>query len=437
MSTINFRLDDYQNTSAYSGLNFSVIGGVTWSTIPVTLNTIYDYRSSIKLGNLNDTFEFKIDNNNSRNKDSFRLQDKILQYCLINGASISSSNLVMTGLVKAIEERVDGGKQYLNIKGVSFDEMITNGLVINDMTNITVFEFLKQSVLSLQTYTKPNSGTSEFYLKWNADNPLLNKYNVLTNSYDGDPLPKLLGGGRVSYFNKTLNQLLNIFLNEQYTGDGRYYYYVNTIGELVIRKMLFVPSASLTEGIDNILSRNMTVDTTMIYNNIIVQAGYDPAGRAISTFYQDTTLTAQYGVRPYLLKTTDSNTLIEQERKANPNNWVSTSQYPNSYPYTCSWKDSGNNMVTASSNSDFVDKFRTEVKRRGLNNATYFVSSHSKGMRQFVIELVPTINFHLGDIVSCNFSSYNISNFPIRIYQIDFGYDNTVLTLKEEYLYAI
>ena len=437
MSKINFYIKDYQNTSANSGLNFSVIGGTTWSSSATIMDTVYDTVASVKLGNLNDTFSFKIDNIGSRNKDTFRLQDKIQIYQLFDSATASSSNILFTGLVKAIEERVDEQKQFLNIKGVSFDEMITNGLCFVDLVDVTVFQFLQQCVVSLQNYTKPNAGTAEFYLKWNSGNPTTKAYNSLTGLYDGADLPKMLGGGRVSYFNKTLNQLLNLFLNEQYTGDGRYFWYVNTDGELVIRKMVYNPIGSLTEGTDNILSRNMTVDTTQIYNCIVVQAGTDPAGRAISTFYQDAMLTAQYGVRPFLLKTNDANTLIEQERKANPSSWTSTSLYPSSYPYTCSWKDENSAVVTASSDSDFVTKFRTEVKRRGRNNATYFVSAHSKGMRQFIFELPPTNNFHLGDIVTCNFPSYNIQNFNIRIYQIDYSYNSTILTFKEEYLYAV
>ena len=427
---VNYSVQDYQNTQSNAGLNFSVIGGTVWSSTPVTMDTVYDPSISMKLGNLNDTFSFKIDNINNRNKDTFRLQDKLQFNLLIDSASAVSSNWIFTGLVKAIEERTDERNNFLTIKGVSFDELVTNGLVAAvDLSNVTIFQFLYACVLNLQAYTKPNA-TSQFYLKWNSGNPMLKKYNPLTGNYDGDNLPAVLGGGQISYYNKTLDQLLNIFLNDQYTGDGRYYWYVNPQQELVIRKMIFSPVGSLTEGVDDIISYNMTVDTTQIYNTIVVQAGNDPNGRAISTFYQDAMLTAQYGVRPFLLKTNDANRLMEQERKMQPSKWSSVSSYP-SYPYTPSWGGS------CSSNSDWVTSFRNQVKIVGKISGSNFVSQHSKGMRQFVIELRPRVDFKLGDIITCTFPSYNISNFNIRIYQIDYSYDNLILTLKEEYLYAV
>jgi hypothetical protein len=436
MTFVKYVINDYQNTSSYSGLNFSVIGGTTWSLTPWEVTTAYDLRLSRKLGNLNDTWDFKIDNIGNRNKDTFRLQDKMVFSLSLNSSSVSGSQ-VFSGMVKAIEERCDEKGPFLNIKGVSFDEFVTNGLCYVDETDVTVFQFLERATLSLQNRTKPNDSTGQFYLKWNSGNPSTQAYNSITGNYDGVALPKFLGGGKVSYYNKTLDQLLNTFLNEQYTGDGRYYWYVNVDQELVIRKMLFNSVATIIEGTTDMISYQLTVDTTQIYNLVIVQAGSDPNGRAISTYADDSMLIAQYGVRPFLLKTNDSNILSEQERKVNSSYWSTTSQYPITYPYTCGWKDENDAVVTATNDADFLNKFRTEVKRRGKNNALFFISSHSKGMRQFTIELPPQLTYRLGDIISCTFPSYNISNFPIRVYQIDYSYDNVVLTLKEEYLYAI
>lgn len=431
MSTINHKLTVYTNTSTVADNNWSTIGGVTWSSTPWYPSTIMDPRISIKLGNLNDTFEFKIDNINNRNINTFRLQDKIVFNQLLDGASVDGSNQLMTGLVKSVHERVEERGAVLTIKGVSFDEIITNGLEFADLTNVTIFEFLSYCLTSLK------QRAPAFPLEWDSGNPLLYKYNPSTGNYDGDAYPKVFGGGRISYFNKTMDQLLNYFLNDAYTGDGRYYWYISKDAKLVIRKMTYNSKGSITEGATNMLSYNCTVNTNEIFNAIVVQAGYDPAGNAVSTYQQNDTSVAQYGIKPYLLKTNDCNTLLQAERLAQPSKWTNTSTYPSSYPYTCSWKVGGV-AVIATSNSDFVSKFRTQIKDVvGKASANEFISKHSRGMREVTIELPPTNMWSLGDIVNLTIPSYGLINFPIRIYQIDYTYDNTLLTLKEEVLYAI
>lgn len=432
MSTITHKLTIYPNTSPVKDNNYSTIGGVSWSNTPWYPTTIYDPKISIKLGNLNDIFEFKIDNINNRSINLFNLQDKIVFNQLINGESVTGSNQLMTGLVKSVHERLDERGPYLVIKGVSFDEMITNGLEFADLQNVTIFQFLNYCLNSLK------NRNPSFPLEWDSGNPLLYKYNPTTGNYDGAALPKVFGGGRISYYNKSMDQLLNYFLNDAYTGDGRYYWYVSPDAKLVIRRMLYSAKSTIIEGVTPILSMNCSVNTNEIFNACVVQSGFDPAGNAISSYHDNPISIAQYGIRPYLLKTNDANTLAQQERLANPGSFNNTSTYPTAYPYTCSWKDTNGNTVTASSNSDYVSKFRTQVKDVIAKfSADNFIAAHSRGMKEITIELLPTNAYRLGDIVSLTLPSYNLTNFPIRIYQIDYSYDNTVLTLKEEVLYAI
>lgn len=434
MATLNMQVIQYVNTSVTKDLNLSIVGDVTWSTTPTYPNYIYDQKVSLKLGELNDTFSFKIPNINGTYINSFNLQDKIQIYYLLNSATADSTNLIMPGLIKRIEERVTEGKgKELTISGVSFGELMVNGLTFADVSNVTAFEYIQAALNNVKL------NVPKFPVTWNAGNPLLYKYSGESGGdqvFAGAAFPDIFGGGSVSYFNKSLNKILERFLNEDYTGDGRYFWYINTQNELVIRKRMTVITGNITEGTDAIVSMQIDNDTSDIRNFIVVKCGNDPAGHPITTSYRDNVSMAQYGMRYWLLKTADAGDLLEQCKNSTAS-WSSTSMYPPAYPFTCPWKDINNATVTASSDSDFVAKFRTQVKVLGENNGKQFAASHNKGYKRIVLELPPTLNWKIGDIINCTIPSYNLTNFRIRVYEIEYNNNSTILTLKEEFLNSL
>jgi hypothetical protein len=416
----------YINTSANPDLNLSIIGNVTWSTTPSYPAYTYDQNITLNLGSLNDTFSFKVPNYNNAQRSNYRLQDKILLYQLLNGASIDPSNLMIYGLVKKIEERTTDSKQKeLTISGVSFSEVMTQAVTFADQTNVTCFEFIKK----LFDTIKANMPT--FPVTWDPNNPLTKKYNPVTKIYDGLDLPKMNSGGSVSYFNWSMDRYLDRFLNETYTGDGRYFWYVDQNNQLCIRKMLQDPLGNITEGVDKITSFNITMDTSDIRNWILVKCGNDANGNPVTTYYYNPVSAAQYGLRYYMIKTTDADDLIQACRKS-VSGWDTTSSFPPVYPFILPW-----NGASVANNKAFNDALRAQAKVQGKNNGEAFANSHNKGWKQVTIELPPTMNWHMGDIISLTFPSYGLNDLRIRVYTIQYTNTSTVLTLKEEYLFAI
>jgi hypothetical protein len=77
------------------------------------------------------------------------------------------------------------------------------------------------------------------------------KYNSATGNYDGDAFPVLNGGNQVSDYYRSLSSVLDKYLQNDYTGDGRYYWYIDSNKVLQIKKRSVGANvAVLTRGVD-------------------------------------------------------------------------------------------------------------------------------------------------------------------------------------------
>lgn len=395
-------------------------GDGTWSASPTEID-LYDVDCNLSLGEKNDSFSFKMLNvNNSIIKDDsisrqsvIKSMDKVDFYYLINGASAASSNLILSGLVKKVEADV-GNKSILKISGVSFSEIATQAIVFvtaNEGNNVNVMQFISAAINSITYFS------SAFNLT--VDVPSL-KFNPVTGNYDGSAFPQLLGGATVREFNTSLSKLLDKYLQDEYTEDGRYYWYVTQDKVLTVRKKNVGGfSGGLTEGVD-FYDLKVSINTDDVKNFIIVKCGYDSYGRPITTRYDNVVSRAKYGFRYYMLVDNIAGQLIQAQ------GFGDGKKFPSSYPYTTTWGQSTSN------DDDFNDKLRLKAQDLGRAKGEAFSIARSKGFIKVSGSIPPTLNFGVGDRILLTSASYALTNYPMRVTEVRFMVDSVDLVLEEE-----
>lgn len=400
--------------------NYETDGDGGISTTPTVVSDLYDVAISRKMGELNDTFSFKLNNNRNVRDDEFQQQDNIQIHYLINEDVASSSNMIFNGLIKSVTANNSSKGKILDIGGVSYSEVATNGIVFLSRTNIDVLTFVQEALNSVKV-RNPN-----FDITWDSNNP--------TTKSDGSSFPKILAGGTVREFNKSLNYILDKYLKDSYTGDGNYYWYVNNQKQLSIRKRTNSNRGILTEGVD-FKSDKISVSDD-IYNFIIIKCGFDPRGNPITTHYVDEISKAKYGYKPYVLTDQDiASQLIQEELRVNDAEFTTSTLFPSSYPYTISgWNDENGDPISVSTDAEWVAAIRAEAKVRGRNLGENFTSTHNQGFRNATIKLKPTLAYELADNISLTAPSYGLTQQIMRVTEILYDVSEVVLKVEEEVL---
>lgn len=405
----------------FAVLNYKSTGDGTWSGSADTLTDVYDVGVILNIGDKNDTFVFKTQNyRNTKLKADvagvrqadFRAPDNVNIHYLINGDSVASSNLIMNGLIKRPSETLAGKGRMIKVAGVSFSEIATTGLCFVDATNVNVMEFLAQAINSIALRN------TNFGVSWDLP---ASKFNPITGLYDGDSFPLVNGGASIKEFDKSLNALLDKYLQEAYTGDGRYFWYINNTKTLVARKRsVGVFTGTLTEG-EDFKTVKYDINTDDVKNFIIVKAGLDAYNKPITTRYDDPASRAKFGFKYYMLIDTKiSGDLLSAEGLA------SSSKFPDSYPHTTSWG------VSTNSDDSFNTALRTQAKIIGVNKGEAFATAHNKGFKKVTVSKKPTLNHGVGDRIKITSPSYGLTEEAMRITSVSYFTNSVELMLEEE-----
>jgi hypothetical protein len=365
-----------------------------WSTSPETVEEVYDVAVTTAMGDTKDTFSFKVPNPRGTFKQQFNHTDIIAIYYIINNETPSTSNLVLYGLIKKVTEETNDKGKFIRVEGVSFGEITTTALVFYDPGTNTqnVIQYLQSCLTSVALRNE------NFNITWNSGNP--------TVKTDGSAFPTFTSSATpVKDFDKSFSSLLDKYLTDQYTDDGRYFWYVNNLKELVIRsRKTDTPVVSFTEG-SNFKYVKFNIDTSDVKNFIIVKCGLDYNNDTITTRFDDAASRAKNGFRYYMIVDTN----IAKDLKKG-----------NAYD--------GDN-----------EGLRNAAKDEGYARAADFAAAHNKGILEATLTLAPTTNYTVGDTVLLNTTSYatkdfpnGFSSYPMRIKEIRYAIDGVLLTLIEE-----
>lgn len=386
-------------------------GDGTWNSTGTLIDESFDVSCSLSEGETNDVFSFKIPNPRNVWAGFFGQQDNVKIYLSKNNASSSSNNLIMNGLIRGVDGRSDTPAKHLIIKGVNYSEIATTAIGFHTNTNVDVMVFLEGFLGSI------NDRNPSFPITWDTNNPSLKG--------DGSAFPKLLEGGQVKEFDKTLYSILNKYLTDKYTGDGGYYWYISNDQKLVIRRKNSDITGTLTEGVDFKTSR-VQIGKDII-NYVLVKCGLDPNSRPISTRYDDPVSRNKYGFKYAKIERTIGQDLITEQG-------FGTSNFPSAYPYDTTWKDKDGNTVTVTSDGEWVQAVRTQARRVGVIEGEKYANNRGEGKLTITLTFEPTLNYSVGEVYSISIPSYGVSDKQLRVKDVKYDIYGTEVTLIEEVL---
>ncbi|RLC73997.1 MAG: hypothetical protein DRI61_17425 [Chloroflexi bacterium] len=326
--------------------------------------------------------------------------------------------MLINGLIKKVDETTTDKGRTLNISGVSFNEITTNGLSFATETNVDVMQFLSSLINS--------TGLRNGNFKVTA--------NLPTTKRDGSSFPKLLGGETIQEFDKSLGSLLDKYLQDEYTKDGRYIWYVNNDKELVaVPREGGVTTASLIEGEDFKVS-NYKTNSDDVRNFIIVKCGLDAKNNPTTANADDPVSRAKLGFKfHFIIDNSITNKLILKERDTNPADFPNGSKLPSSFPYTTVWGVTIPDTGDLDDDQDaYNESLRVQAKDDGRKIGLDFIAANSKGFKEITISMPPNVDYDLADKILITSDSYNLTNIEMRISQINWSISGVDIILKEE-----
>jgi len=393
----------------------------TWSTTPEVLTDYYDVQTSSKIGDTVDTFSFKINNFNNEFDNYFNVSDKLLISRVVNSSTIAGSDLLVTGIVKAVPNQETGSQDFIRVEGVNFSESLARALVFVDGNSLTIPYFIKQALDHVASYN------DNFKVEWHPDN----KY-VKT---DGTAFPVVTE----KWYNKSLLKLLEKYSSKLITEDVNYYWYVDKDNKLVWIARQTIVKNSFDVSTDTYKSIKTKKDTNDVYNFIIMKGGSTPAGIAISTRVVNNISMAKHGFKPKIIVSTAgyAKTNISKDLGVD-----SSDTYPSSYPFTTKWVSSitsadapvatKDSAITVTTPAQYNEAIKREVKFLLEDEAKRFLDIRGKGKLMCEIGFEVGKNWAVGDVISVTIPSIGKSNNPMRVSEAQYHTDSDTYTLIED-----
>lgn len=401
---------------------YPTTGDGVWGSA-VAQGDVYDVSVGRKLGDTNDTFSFKV--NNIRNTrlaktDSFddlsapfNSQDKVDIHLIVNGVSADSTNLLIVGLVKKVDQRVSTNGRVITISGISFSEVMTTGLTFVRQPSGNIMSFLEAALENIKAFN-PN-----FPVAWDSDNPTYRESNP--SLLDGDPTKAFPTQKGITEPYRSMSFLLDKYLQNEYTNDGRYYWFVNNSNKLVVRRRTNDTEGTiLTEG-SSFKTATYRINSDDVRNYIVVKCGLTPYNKPITARFDDVASRAKFGFKYYMIVDSKiASDLLEEQ------GFAANTKFPSGFPYTTTWD------VSTSDDDDFDAQFRDEVERLGIIRGKTFGEAHNQGFQQLTLTMAPTVDFSVGENYKIISPSYDLDEKPFRLAGITWDIFSTVLMFKEE-----
>jgi len=284
-----------------------------------------------------------------------------------------------------------------------------------------------------------------------------------------------IGHKPISYSSKyrTAVEMVQELSSDNYTGNGQYLFYVNfndalpTPGapsgykgryEIIWDKKQTTSSITLSESGDYIEKLDISKTTDDVINCVIYNAGVDLEGSGIEGINYNFSFTS-YGLSwQYISSTSDKFQMaLTTEQSSNPSKFPRdattrkfTSGYPLAYPYqfvsctTCN--DLGNETSSVhpsvANAHDYNNVLRYYAKKLAKDFTTTVITLYSRP--RFIVKAQysrsSSQTFALGGLYYINYPTFGLNmlgngtypNRLMRLYQIDYNYDNTIITLKED-----
>jgi len=296
----------------------------------------------------------------------------------------------------------------------------------------------------------------------------LNQFNPNRQIYGANPTEwTVLGNDTttkvIAYTSKyrTAVEMVQDLSGDTYTGNGQYIFYINFnsteldangyVGryEFIWKAKQTVSTSTISESGDYIEKVDESKTTDDVVNCVIYNAGADLNGYGIEGLNMDFSFTG-YGLKWQYISSTSYlfNSIISQEVNSNiaffpvDTNNKPTSKFPSAYPYsfvTIKTRDSitGESLgvtITAVDANTYNQALRDEALALGKLATKTIINLYNRPRFINKVQFGRASNqtFVLGGVYTMNFPSFGINNRLMRIYEIDYNYDNTIVTFKED-----
>lgn len=379
MTTIYWRIEHYPyDNGSYPTSN--------------VLGTYRNVKIKTALGDSKDTFDFKVDNYAGTFDTTFSPNDKVVIYRKVNSdTGWSSSDILMTGVIRDVPEMSAFNKEEISVKGFNFSESVTRALVFVDGTtgNDDVPEFLQACLNSVQNFN------ANFAVSWDSvNNPTLKSDGVTAfptvNEYA---------------FYRPLSYLLDKFSGAAYTEDVNYYWLVDKDNKLVWQPRGNGVTATFDENNDNHVSLKVARDTKDIKNYIIVKGGLDPKGNPIQDYYGDYNSIAKNGFKYHFL--VDENKMAQSLLDLDRSDAGVDDMSNATFPFTPRWSGG----ASYADFDDYVDAFRLLIKNYSKQLGKSFAEQVANGKIKVDITFnAGTKDWVIGNNINCNISKISPTN---------------------------
>ena len=364
------------------------------------------------LGSKKDYFSFRIKTNNTL-ANTIRVRDKIKIYRKVNDTgSFSDSDLLLAGVVTALPIEVTANSQYIRVEGMNLGEVLASTIAfVSDYDERTPFQIIQQAL------NNANIINGNFKIGWNSGN---NTY--LTKKKDGvTDMPKYFE----LEFNKPLVDIIDKYIQEKYTQDGDYYWFINNSDEIVIRPRQSSNITSFLSGTSSNYGYKISVDSKDVKNFAVIKCGRNAYDDPIQTKYPDYASISKHGTK-YLFITDTYNIardLMNGDKLNYPDSFTNEDNFPDSYPFTTYWKVSNDigqsngttinpsnptmttgSAVTVTTNKEYNTAITKEAERRGLQFGRSVIAERSSGKKMLELHYPLTAHKLIGDTIKVTIS---------------------------------
>lgn len=422
--------------------HYDKTGVNSWSS-DYTLIDAYDVQTKTAMGDKKNTFSFKVLNVDNNYSTFFDISDKVNIYIVKNGDTYDSDDLIMSGVIKNISRDLNSDVEQISISGVDYSEVLMGAISFVDVEGKNAVQVMQDAINKTNSLNSAGAADKKFNIGWNSDNPT-KKYNSATGLYDGDDFKPLYGE---RHFYKSLKSIIERMMGPKYLDDGRYYWYINTDNEFVLRKRLDEVSLvggqelSLTEGQD-FYSLKIAVDNSEVKNWIIWKAGFDPRGYSIQSFVQDPVSITRHGIKPFVLIDTDFVSAL-YSKEDTTETLGDKDKFPASYPYTSGFLSSitdrendpnvvaGNN-VTVDNDTEWNYAVRREATYKVKGKAEEYLAYFTKGYLQITCDMDLNTTYQVGQLIKLNAPRFGYTEKLLRIHEVNHDIKSTRIVAQED-----
>jgi len=402
MTTVNWRLEHFKDLSA-TGTPDNIIK--EFNNIQVITET----------GEGRDMFRFDV-KTNADIVSELELRDKVIIKREVNSTQFDSDSVVMNGAINKLPPEYKSGESTITVKGNNYSKTLMDAIVFEDVRQDRVDEAFQKALNSIKNYSQ------DFGVDWNSNNP--------TTKQDGTEYP--LVGER--WYNKPMRKVLEEYTKAQNTGDGDYYWYVDSNNELVWRPEDNEVSSSITQGFPyKMISEKR--DTEDVVNFVRVKGGTLPTGDVVEARYIDFGSAGKNGLRHKVIqgaenyvKNQHNQTMANigaAEKDLRPSD-VNGFSYPLS-PSVIAW-DAEQDIT---SDEEYFRELKAAVKPKLRDDGEAYVDNNSNGYLELEFEINPQQNiFQVGELF--DFQLDNFENQPYRVQEVQYGHSIDVIRVRED-----